>query len=68
MTLRLAEHLLTLGQGHLFLNATLSRGDCVTSSKNVLIEARVELATGRLASVEWLQPTAKRGGLRNAAC
>ena len=35
---------------------------------NVLIEARVELATGRLTSAEWLQPTARHGGLRNAAC
>ena len=34
---------------------------------NVLIEARVDLAAGRLASVEWLQPAATRGGLRNAA-
>ena len=33
---------------------------------NVLIEARVDLAAGRLASVEWLQPAATRGGLRNA--
>ena len=33
----------------------------------VLIEARVDLAAGRLTSAEWLQPTATRGGLRNAA-
>ena len=33
---------------------------------NVLIEARVDFVAGRLASVEWLQPTATRGGLRNA--
>ena len=34
---------------------------------NVLIEARVDLAAGKLAGVEWLQPAATRGGLRNAA-
>ena len=33
---------------------------------NVLMEARVDLTAGRLASVEWLQPAATRGGLRNA--
>ena len=33
---------------------------------NVLIEARVDFAAGRLASVEWLQPTATRGGLKAA--
>ena len=34
---------------------------------DILIEARVDLAAGRLTSAEWLQPTATRGGLRNAA-
>ena len=34
---------------------------------DILIEARVDLAAGRLTSDEWLQPTATRGGLRNSA-
>ena len=36
---------------------------------DILIEARVDLAAGagRLTSAEWLQPTATRGGLINAA-
>ena len=34
---------------------------------NALIEARVDLAAGRLTAAEWLQPMATRGGLRNAA-
>ena len=33
----------------------------------ILIEARVDLAAGRLTSAEWLQPTATYGGLRIAA-
>ena len=32
-----------------------------------LIEAHVDVVAGRLTSAEWLQPTATRGGLRNAA-
>ena len=39
-----------------------------TIVNNALIETRVDLAAGRLTTAEWLQPTAKRGGLRNAAC
>ena len=38
-----------------------------TLVSDILIEARVNLAAGRLTSAEWLQPTATRGGLRNAA-
>ena len=38
-----------------------------TLVSDVLIEARVGLAAGRLTSAEWLQPIATRGGLRNAA-
>ena len=40
------------------------RGSLVSE---ILIEACVDLAAGRLTSAEWLQPTAMRGGLRNAA-
>ena len=32
-----------------------------------LIEARVDLAAGRLTAAEWLQPMATCGGLRKAA-
>ena len=38
-----------------------------TLISEILIEAHVDLAAGRLTSAAWLQPTATRGGLRNAA-
>ena len=38
-----------------------------TLGSDILIEARVDLAAGRLTSAEWLRPTATRGGLRDAA-
>ena len=41
-----------------------ARGTLVS---DILIEARVDLAAGRLTSAEWLRPTATRGGLRDAA-
>ena len=34
---------------------------------DILIQARVDLAAGRLTLAEWLQPTATHGGLRDAA-
>ena len=39
-----------------------------TIVNNALIETRVDLVAGRLTTAEVLQPTAKSGGLRNAAC
>ena len=42
-------------------------GACGTLVSDILIEARVGLAAGRLTSAEWLRPTATRGGLRDAA-
>ena len=48
------------------LKSHTQQGGLCDIINNVLIEARVDLVAGRLASVEWLQPTATRGGLRNA--
>ena len=44
--------------------AAVSRGNLIS---DILIETRVHLTAGRLASSEWLMPGATRGGLRNAA-
>ena len=49
------------------LKCHMQQGGLCDILNNILIEARVDLAAGRLASVEWLQPAATRGGLRNAA-
>ena len=48
------------------LKSHTQQGGLCDIINNVLIEACVDLVAGRLASVEWLQPAATRGGLRNA--
>ena len=68
------KHLLTLRLDPLFLNAPRRGGggfgdipdmhEWIVNS--ALIEARVDLAVGRLMAAEWLQPMATRGDLRNA--
>ena len=61
------EALIDTGPRPFVLNCHTSWGGLCDIVNNVLIEARVDLAAGRLASVEWLQPAATHGGLRNAA-
>ena len=48
------------------LKCQTQQGGLCDIINNVLIETRVDLVAGRLSSIEWLQPTATRGGLRNA--
>ena len=43
---------------------TVSRGNLIS---DILIDTCVHLTVGKLTSVKWLAPGAKRGGLRNAA-
>ena len=42
---------------------TVSRGNLIS---DILIDTRVQLATGKLTSAEWLAPGATSGGLRHA--
>ena len=48
------------------LDCQTQRGGLGDIINNVLIETHVDLVVGRLSCIEWLQPTATHGGLRNA--
>ena len=60
------EALVDTGPQPFVLKCHTPQGGLCDIINNVLIEARVDLAARRLASVEWLQPAATCGGLRNA--
>ena len=48
------------------LRCHMQQGGLCDIINSVLIGTRVDLVAGRLSSIEWLRPTATRGGLRNA--
>ena len=61
-----SEALVNTGPRPFVLRGHASQGALNDIVNDILIDARVACVAGRLTCTQWLQNTAKRGGLRNA--
>ena len=61
-----SEALIDTGPKPFVLRSQAPQGGLDDIVNDALITTRVKLVAGRLSCTQWMQPTAKRGGLRNA--
>ena len=61
-----SEALIDTGPKPFILRSQAPQGGLDDIVNDTLIDTRVDLVAGRLLYTQWMLPTAKRGGLRNA--
>ena len=61
-----SEALVNTGPRPFVLHCQTPQGGLDDILNDILIATRVALVAGRLTCTQWMQPSARRGGLRNA--